>query len=117
MCLQVRTVPDSIRRGRWNVDSEFSRKFFNLNSEQQRCVWHLLNLLFDVLIFCSLLEVFGFSNFVYKSQNPPASSTTSQTTVEEKLRDVWHLDWVKHSIFLFDNMHEARRLNTAVSWI
>lgn len=53
----------------WHIDDQGPWQLLYLHCEQQRCVWHLLKLLFDKLILCCLLEIFGFRDFVHKSQN------------------------------------------------
>lgn len=53
----------------WHIDDQGPWQLLHLHSEQQRRVGHLLKLLFDELILCCLLEIFGFCDFVHKSQN------------------------------------------------
>lgn len=69
-------VPYPVCRGRRDVDNQSPWQFLNLDSEQQRCVGHLLELLLNELVFCRLLEVLGFGDFVHKSQNLPSSLAT-----------------------------------------
>lgn len=55
---------------RWgHIDDQGSWQLLHLHGEQQRCVGHLLKLLLYELILCRLLEIFGFCDFVHKSQN------------------------------------------------
>lgn len=53
----------------WHIDDQGPWQLLYLHCEQQRRVWHLLKLLFNELILCCLLEIFGFCDFVHKSQN------------------------------------------------
>lgn len=53
----------------WHVDDQGPWQLLHLHGEQQRRVGHLLKLLFNELILCCLLEIFGFRDFVHKSQN------------------------------------------------
>lgn len=82
--LQLWLIPNPVGGGRRDVDGQRPRQLLHLDGEQQWRVGHLLNLLFDVLIFRGLLEVLRLSDFVNKSQNPPACPATGSSTANKR---------------------------------
>lgn len=62
-------IPNPVRGGRWDVDSQRPAALLHLHGEQQGRVGHLLHLLLNELRLCSLLEVLRLGYFVHKTHD------------------------------------------------
>lgn len=76
-------IPNPVRGGRWDVDSQRSAAFLHLHGEQQRRVGHLLHLLLDELRLRGFLEVLGLGYFVHEAHYLARSVATHKAALWE----------------------------------
>lgn len=82
-------LPDSIC-WRWrDVHSQCACQILDLHSQKQWSVGDLFHLLLNEFIFSGLLEIFGLSNLVHKTQNLPTGAAT--TDVAKRKVEADHL--------------------------
>lgn len=94
-------LPYPVCWGWWHIDDQGPWQLLHLHSEQQRCVGHLLKLLLYELILCCLLEIFGFCDFVHKSQNLLSSLSSPRpvkTGLVRGVEGVSHCDARRFSV-------------------
>lgn len=80
-------VPNPVRGGRWDVDSQRPAAFLHLHGEQQGRVGHLLHLLLDELCLRGLLEVLGLGYFVHEPHDLAWSMAPHKATMTKTQKE------------------------------